>query len=103
MPRPKVDLLSQKWIHSHEEDTPQASVFRPADYRFPPSRGRAGFELKPDGSLVEIGIGPTDRPTESGGSWELKGGDQLILRAGASKQRSLKIVSLAPDRLVIKE
>ncbi len=36
--------LCQRWIHSHEEDTDTEMVYRPADFAFPPSRGRTGFE-----------------------------------------------------------
>ena len=102
MPKSRGEILSQRWLHSHEEDANDETVFRPADYRFPPSRGRAGFELKPGGGLVELGIGATDRPTESTGSWSLQGGDQLILQSRASGRRTMRIVSLAPDRLVVK-
>src|SRR5262245_50526487 len=29
-----------RWVHSREEDAGGVRVFRPADYQFPPSRGR---------------------------------------------------------------
>jgi hypothetical protein len=90
-------------LHSHEEDAGDETVFRPADYRFPPSRGRAGFELKADGGLVELGIGATDRPTESSGTWKLQGKDQLVLESDATGRRTMRIVSLAPNRLVVKK
>jgi len=28
--------LERRWIHSHEEDTPDEMVLRPDDYPFPP-------------------------------------------------------------------
>src|SRR5438034_663791 len=54
----------RRWLHSHEEDADAAKVYRPDDYPFPPARGRMGFELKPDGSLLEalIRILLTDHP-----------------------------------------
>jgi hypothetical protein len=52
-------ILRPCWVHSHEEDSDEEMVFRPAAYEFPPSRGRRSFELKPDGILAEGGIGPT--------------------------------------------
>ncbi len=84
-------------MHSHEEDTETESVFRPASYAFPPARGRRGFELKPDGSLTEYGIGPTDRRTQTPGTWKLDGD---ALRLGT---RTLKIVSVDRQRLVVRK
>ena len=37
----KTCILGQ-WIHSHEEDAKGVMVYRPANYSFPPSRGRVG-------------------------------------------------------------
>ena len=93
----KADDLCRHWMHSHEEDTDDQMVFRPASYRFPPARGRTGFDLKAGGSLVEHGIGPTDRRTQSEGRWKLDG---MTLRIGA---RAMTIVSLDRDRLVVRK
>lgn len=37
--------LQRRWLHSHEEDTADVRVYRPAEYPFPPARGRDGFEF----------------------------------------------------------
>ena len=84
-------------MHSHEEDSGDELVFRPASYDFPPARGRTGFDLRPDGSLVEHGIGATDKRTQSAGRWQLDGD---TLKVGA---RAMKVVSAAPDRLVLRK
>ena len=91
----EVKALCQHWVHSHEEDTDTGMVFRPAAYKFPPARGRKGFELKPDGTLIDYGIGATDRRTRSTGKWRLADDE---LRLG---ERALKIVSLDRERLVV--
>ncbi len=65
------DLLCQRWIHSHEEDTATEMVFRPATFPFPRSRGRISFDLRRDGTLIGRGIGPTDRRTQETGRWRL--------------------------------
>jgi len=79
-------------------------VFRPAAFEFPPSRGRRSFELKPDGTLAEGRIGPTDRPVETQGSWELEDDDRLVLRPGPSgAPRVMRIASVDDDRLVIEK
>ena len=70
---------------------------------FPPSRGRMEFELRHDGGYLETAIGPTDRPEEVTGTWTLAGDDTLVVtRASSSEpERVLRIVSAAPDRLVV--
>src|SRR5262249_46362827 len=100
MPRDATpENLHGRWLHSHEEDTGVEMVFRPASFKFPPSRGRMGFELRPDQSLVEIGIAPADGPQESAGRWELQSGNQLRFFGASSRKpaRTLEIVSAAKD------
>ncbi len=97
--------LHQHWVHSHEEDTDTEMVFRPKTFKFPPSRGRKSFELKPDGRLTETGIGPTDRPQESQGTWRLNDSDNLAFYSESQSvpRRVMKIASVEKDRLVIKK
>jgi hypothetical protein len=99
------DALPNKWVHSHEEDSGDEMVFRPASFAFPPSRGRKSFELAPDGSLVSLGIGADDRPTSAAGSWRLQGDNALELTpaAGGAGKSVMQLVSVAPDRLVVKK
>ena len=99
------DVLHQHWVHSHEEDTETEMVFRPATYNFPRSRGRRSFELRPDGSLIETGIGPTDRPQENQGTWKLEAADHLILciQSPSKPDRVMKIASVHKDKLVIQK
>jgi hypothetical protein len=98
-------VLHQHWVHSHEEDTDTEKVFRPATYNFPPSRGRKSFELKPDGSLVEHGIGPEDRARESKGTWKLEHDNILAfhLKSPSKPRQIMHILSADPDRLVIRK
>jgi hypothetical protein len=99
------NALHQHWVHSHEEDTETERVFRPASFAFPRSRGRSAMALKPDGGLVVTGIGPTDRPQESLETWKLDGDDILsIYEKGKQKpKRTMKILSLDKDKLVVKK
>jgi hypothetical protein len=103
--RVAADVLQQHWVHSHEEDTETEMVFRPTTFKFPPSRGRKSFELKSDGSLVEMGIGPTDRPQESQGAWKLEDADNLAFyfNSQSTPKRVMRIASVEKDRLVIKK
>ena len=86
--------LFQHWMRSHEEESGDVQVYRPADYPFPPARGRRGFELKRDGELVLYGPGPPDKPEATTERWSPAGSGRV--RAG---DRELEIVSVEPDRL----
>jgi len=99
------NALHRHWVHSHEEDTETERVYRPASFAFPRSRGRSAMALKPDGGLVETGIGPADGPKESRGTWKLENDDILsIYETGKAKpKRRMKIVSLDKEKLVIKK
>ena len=97
-------LLQKRWIHSHEEDSDAEMVFRPASFKFPPSRGRAGFDLKPNNSFVDIGIAPTDGPQESKGTWKLRDNHlDLFTSSPSTPSRTLQIVSVDRNRLVVKK
>jgi hypothetical protein len=98
-------LLCNRWIHSHEEDTAGELVFRPDGFAFPRSRGRAGFELRADQSLIETGIARTDGPQTSFGKWRLGADDELIFYNDSPEipARIQRIVSAETDRLVIRK
>lgn len=96
--------LLNSWVHSHEEDTDEEMVFRPASFAFPPSRGRKAFELAPNGELRQSRPGPTDIPSPSVGSWILSGDDQpkLDLTAEGSTT-TLRLTEVLPDKLVARK
>jgi hypothetical protein len=100
-----LNALHQRWVHSHEEDTDTEKVYRPASFAFPRSRGRSAMALKPGGELAETGIGPTDRPQESRGTWKLDTDGTLSLYEKGKKKpaRTMKIVSLDKERLVVRK
>lgn len=97
----KPSVLIGAWRHSHEEDTGSVSVYRPAGYRFPPARGRKGFEFREDGTLAGTGYGPADRPSTSAGRWAVKG--RRLQIEGPEGTQSLEIESVTPDRLILKK
>ncbi len=97
-----VSHIAQAWVHSHEEDTATTTVYRPAKFPFPPSRGRKGFQLQPGGVLAARKPGPTDQTVIAAGTWKLAG-EQLELSPEGESARILCIESVAPDRLVVKK
>ena len=62
------------WTHSHEEDRDGITVFRPASFSFPRSRGRMSFSLEPNGKGTFQPIGADDRHRAQSAQWELKFG-----------------------------
>ena len=97
------DALHGRWVHSHEEDTDEEMVFRPAIHPFPPSRGRTSFELRPDGTYVENSPGPVDLPEESKGSWTLEGNRLILGAEGDRPGHAWEITTAAADRLVVRK
>ena len=98
----RKDALQGRWVHSHEEDTEEEMVFRPATHTFPPARGRTSFELRPDGTYLERSPGPVDIPEESGGTWSLED-DRLVLEAeGDRPNHAWKVTGVEPDRLTVR-
>jgi hypothetical protein len=97
-------LVEQSWVHSHEEDTETEKVFRPAHYKFPPSRGRTRFQFEPDGTLVHVVPGIDDRPKAQKGRWELTQDGDLILypESSPAKSQRLRVVSIEKDKLIVK-
>ncbi len=96
------DQLVGHWVHSHEEDTDDEMVFRPATRSLPPSRGRAQLELRADGTYVESSPGPVDLPEQSTGSWSLEG-DRLLLTGGAGRpDYAWHITAAESDRLTVR-
>ncbi|MDQ4049340.1 MAG: copper resistance protein NlpE [Actinomycetota bacterium] len=95
--------LYEHWVHSHEEDTDDEMVFRPASYPFPPSRGRTSFELRPDGTYLERSPGPVDLPEESTGSWSLEGNRLVLGAEGDRSGHAWEVTATDPDRLVVRK
>jgi hypothetical protein len=95
------DALVGNWTHSHEEDTEEEMVFRPASHAFPPSRGRLSLELRADDTYVERAPGPVDVPEESGGHWALEG-DRLVLEGKGNRPgHAWRIAAAEGDRLTL--
>ena len=95
--------MTGRWVHVHEEDTDDAMVFRPVGTDLPPARGRMAFELRPDGSFAETGLGVDDVPQEATGRWVLEG-STLTLGEGAAQgvPREMEVVTAEAARLVIR-
>ncbi len=101
---PDLKAVCGRWIHSREEDTPDEMVFRPPDFAFPPSRGRAGIELRSDNACIGSGIGATDVGRVRNGQWHVDETDDRQIRIDFDDGREVMVVtSVAPDKLTIRK
>lgn len=97
-------LLHRHWVHSHEEDTATERVYRPAEFPFPPSRGRTGFDLKPDHRCTAFEIAPADGSEEYSATWELDADDRLTIYDDRRRPvRVLQVVAVDAERLVVRK
>ena len=94
--------IFKHWIQSREEDPEGVRVYRPSDYKFPPSRGREGFELKENGEFIWYGIGPTDRPQKITGTWKAEGENQIRVSFEAHRRESYTMQVVSCDERVLK-
>ena len=99
------DLIGE-WVHSHEEDpldTSGCEVYRPSNWDFGLSRGRRGFQLREENRATVLGIAPTDGVHTNLAIWSLDAGSVLVIREENGTVRHLQIVTVEPDRLVLRE
>ncbi len=99
------ECILGRWLHSHEEDTPEVAVYRPAEYAFPPSRGRIGYEFQKGGGLVYIGIARGDGSEESIGRWTLDEPGSITIETGAERVQPvvLKVSSCDAETLKVEK
>ena len=92
------------WKHSYEDDTADVRVYRPADYRFPRSRGRTGFEFRAGGELVYYGIGRADGPEQFPGRWVIEAPDRIRVVVESDRIRPfvLEVVSCDAGALKVR-
>jgi hypothetical protein len=92
------------WIRSHEEDKAGVRAYRPASYKFPPSRGRDGFEFRARGELVYFGIARGDGSESLPGTWILEGSDRLRISVKTTRFQPfvLQVVSCDGDLLKVR-
>jgi hypothetical protein len=99
-------ILVGTWLHAHEEDTATEAVYRPADFDFPPARGRRGYEFGPNHSGSYIGIAARDGAARTSCKWRLRktrAGLEIDLTFGDGRKEVLRVASLDKERLVLRK
>jgi hypothetical protein len=95
----------KSWVHSYEDDKGPVQAYRPQDFKFPPSRGRAGFEIKKDGEFIDRPIAPADGNETVPGKWEPAGEGKIKVTFPKKPDRksfTLEIVSCDGNVLRLK-
>jgi hypothetical protein len=98
----KLECLFKSWGHSREEDVDDLTVYRPAGFKFPLSRGRDGMEVRPDGTILHVGPGPDDRSRGVTGSWKSAGDNALDVRIGGADAAPRRMTVVDCDEHVLK-
>jgi hypothetical protein len=97
---PSDPLFATRWVHVTEQDTAEGAVFLPEDADIPLSRRpRAQLRLAPDGTGTWYEPGADDRPVGRPIVWNENPDGVVVARTPAGE--SLRVVSRAPDRLVL--
>ena len=97
-------LVGKTWLHSHENDRGDTTVYRPNSYDFPPSRGRTGFMLEADGTVHQYDIAATDGLEEKSGKWVMRKDNILEITFPDKKATDyeVEIISAEPTLLKVK-
>jgi hypothetical protein len=101
-----ADQLTGHWRHSHEEDEANGiAVFRPIAFPFPPSRGRAEFELLPDGHACFCAVGRGDQLQKHPCYWHIdfqNNGPFLIIDDSNKRLLVAQLISCHRNQLRIR-
>lgn len=93
--------LQKRWLRDRRAESTH-SVYVPEEVARP-ARRLEGFELREDGTYVEIESGETDKSEESPGTWTLDDEGLLTLRREAGGERKIRIVECTDERLEVEE
>jgi hypothetical protein len=74
------ECIFKHWVHSREEDTTDTLVYRPSNFKFQPSRGREGIEIKKGGEFIQYAIGQDDRSKKIMGRFNVEEPNRLDIR-----------------------
>ncbi len=93
--------LQKRWLRDRRAESPYC-VYVPEEIARP-ARRLEGFELRDDGTYVEIESTETDKTEERPGTWTLNAEGLLTLRQAAGSERKIRIIECTDERLEVEE
>ena len=96
--------LVGRWLHSHDEDTPDVLVYRPAENPFPREEGRDGFEIQAGGEFYYLAVGRGDGTEVSNGRWTIEAPDRVRIDVDNKRVKPfwLEVISCDAETLKVK-
>jgi len=95
-------VYNKTWLHAVEEDSADVEAYRPNTYAFPPSRGRTGFSMSPDGTFRLFAIAPTDGLEEHPGRWKKIEKDKLRISFPDEQTEGFDLIFIAQSAEFLK-
>jgi len=96
-------LLINDWRHSQEERKGDTLTYRNAGFKFPKTRGRTGFLIKEDWSVIYHDIARNDLPLEVNCKAVLEGKNLTLTSVNNSKKPyKFEVISVAKDLMKVR-
>ncbi|MBU6120797.1 hypothetical protein [Hymenobacter siberiensis] len=96
-----IEQLEGTWLAAHEENHGDTLVYRPNTHKFPPTRGRTGFAIRPYGRFEQFDIAPTDGLIGRPGTWTADGDTRLRIHLTEGQQPDYTFEILSLDKKVL--
>ena len=77
-------------------------MYRPNTYKFPPSRGRTGFAIKPFGRFEQFDIAPGDGLAGRPGSYTADGNARLRIHLTDKQEPDYTLEIISLDKKVLR-
>jgi hypothetical protein len=96
------DLSNRIWIRSQQESNEPRIVFRSQSAELEPSRGPSfSLRFSSNGSFTAYGIGPSDRGSESTGTWRWASANTIYLQYADGGHRQYRLVQCNSHELIV--
>jgi hypothetical protein len=91
------------WLHSYEDKSEKdIEIYRPKSYPFKRSRGRKGFEIKPNGEFISYDIAAANGYDINIGQWKFEEPNQLEVTFSEQEKINSKFIILSCDENILK-
>jgi hypothetical protein len=96
------NTIFKQWLYSYEDKSEKGiEVYRPKSYPFPLSRGRKGFEIKPNGEFFSYDIAAADGYDVIPGKWKFIKPNELIVNFEDPQKKPYKFIIMSNDENIL--